>query len=174
MINKGFKFRRFMKANCGGDAGQSLVEVALTVPLLLLLLMGGAEFASLGYAAIEVSNAAKAAVQYGAEESAYTVDTTGMQNAVNNEVTLVPGLASVTLSNATTTLACSNGTVPADGNAGGPYLNTDCASSHAMETLAVTTTATFTSWAVVNPLLKACNISTSFNLTGHATQVVMQ
>lgn len=157
-----------------GEAGQSLVEIAFCIPMLLLLLVGGAEFACLGYSAIEVSNAAKAAVQYGAEERAYVADQTGMQNAVTNEVAQVPGLSAATLSSATTTLTCSDGTVPADGNSGGPYSNTDCSSSHAVETLAVKTTATFTPWMLVNPLLKECNIPTSFTVTGYATQVVLQ
>lgn len=160
--------------NRGGDGGQSLVEIAFCIPLLLLLLVGGAEFACLGYAVIEVSNAAKAAVQYGAEERAYVADQTGMQNAVTNEVAQVPGLSAASLSSATTTLSCSDGTTPADGSTGGPYSNLDCASSHSVETLAVKTSATFTPWMLVNPLLKECNIPTSFTVTGYATQVVLQ
>jgi Flp pilus assembly protein TadG len=167
----------FLKRSRGGDEGQSLVEVAVTLPLLLLLLVGGVEFACLSYAAIEVSNSAKAAVQYGAQEVAYTTDTTssgGMQNAINSEVTKVPGLAGATLQSATTTLTCSDGTVPADGNTGGPYSASDCTGSRPVVTLAVRTKATFTPWAIVNPLLKASNIPTSFTLTGYATQVVLQ
>lgn len=159
------------------EAGQSLVEVALTIPLLLLLLTGGTEFACLGYAAIETSGAAKAAVQYGGQEIANapnsSANVTSMQNVVNDEVTLVPGLASVTVSNASTTLACSDGTVPTDGTTNGPYSPSDCSSSYPVETLAVTTTATFKTWAIVNPFLKVCNLPTSFNLTGYATQVVL-
>jgi Flp pilus assembly protein TadG len=169
----GMRMRDFLRA----EKGQSLVEVALTIPLLLLLLTGGAEFASLGYAVIEVSSAAKAAVQYGGQEIAYATNSSAnvssMQNVVNDEVMLVPGLASVTVSNASTTLACSDGTVPTDGSTSGPYSPSDCSSSRAVETLAVTTTATFHSWAIINPLLKACNLPTSFNLTGRATQVVL-
>lgn len=167
-----------MKARNRGDAGQSLVEIAITLPLLLLLLAGGAEFACLAYSSIEVSNAAKAAVQYGGQAGNTAVDSgtqSGMQNAINSEVTAVPGLGAVTLSSATTTLACADGTVPADGNTGGPYSNTDCVSNGgATETLSVTTTATFTPWMLVNSLLKASNIPTSFTLTGNATQVVLQ
>ncbi|HEX5234263.1 MAG TPA: TadE/TadG family type IV pilus assembly protein [Silvibacterium sp.] len=174
-MKRRFQFRGLKR----GDAGQSLVEIALTMPLLVLLLAGGAEFACLAYSAIEVSNAAKAAVQYGGQNGATATDNSGaqsgMQNAINSEITTVPGLSAVTLNSVTTTLTCADGTVPADGNTGGPYSNTDCVTSGgATETLAVTTTATFTPWMLVNPLLKVCGIPTSFTLTGKATQVVLQ
>lgn len=153
---------------------QSIVEVALSVPLLCLLLVGGAEFARLAYAAIEVSNAAKAAVQYAGQNQSYIADTTGMQNAINSEVTNVPGLGGASLQSATTTASCSDGTMPTDGNTGGPYSSGDCSGSTLMVSVAVTTTATFTPGSVVNPFLKVCSLPTSFTLTGYANQVVLQ
>ena len=42
------------------ERGSALVELALTMPILILLFVGAAEFASLSYASIEVSNAARA------------------------------------------------------------------------------------------------------------------
>jgi Flp pilus assembly protein TadG len=47
------------------DTGQALVELALTFPIFILLLVGAAEFGRLAYAAIEVSNAARAGASYG-------------------------------------------------------------------------------------------------------------
>jgi Flp pilus assembly protein TadG len=174
MMSKIFGYGKLMARLRRSEAGQSLVEVALSVPLLLVLMTGGAEFASLAYSAIEVTNAAKAAAQFGAQASAYATDTAAMQNAVNKEVTLVPGLAAVTVKSATTTVACSNGTVPSDGNTAGPYSSNDCSGSHPVETMVVKTTATFTPWAVVNGLLKACNLPTSYTLNGYASEVVLQ
>ena len=50
------------------EVGGSLVETALTAPLLLtLLIFGSVEFARVAYAAIEVTNAARAGVSYGAQ-----------------------------------------------------------------------------------------------------------
>ena len=57
------------------------VEIALTLPVMVALLLGAAEFASVAYVAIEVSNAAKAAVAYGAQSPTTVSDTTGIQNA---------------------------------------------------------------------------------------------
>jgi Flp pilus assembly protein TadG len=46
------------------DNGQAFVELALVLPMLILLLVGGVELGRLAYADIEVSNAARAAVAY--------------------------------------------------------------------------------------------------------------
>lgn len=45
-------------------SGQALVELAIALPVMLLILLGGMELARICYAAIEVSNAARAAAQY--------------------------------------------------------------------------------------------------------------
>jgi Flp pilus assembly protein TadG len=46
------------------DNGQAFVELALVLPMLVLLVLGGAEIGRLAYAGIEVSNAARAGVAY--------------------------------------------------------------------------------------------------------------
>jgi len=61
------------------ESGQALVETALTAPILLLMLVGGVEFGRVAYAAIEVANSAKAAVQYGAQNPGTSTDTTTME-----------------------------------------------------------------------------------------------
>lgn len=79
------------------ESGQSLVEMALSLPLLVLLLLGTVELAQVCYGAIAVSNAAKAAAQYAAQNS-----TTAAQNptavaytllAAQRDTGSVPGLA---------------------------------------------------------------------------------
>jgi hypothetical protein len=62
-------------------AGQSLVEFALIVPLILLLLIGAIEIGRVAYYAIAVTNASRAAVQYGAQKYATAYDTTGIKQA---------------------------------------------------------------------------------------------
>jgi Flp pilus assembly protein TadG len=46
------------------DKGQAFVELALVLPMLILLVVGGAEIGRLAYADIEISNAARAGVAY--------------------------------------------------------------------------------------------------------------
>src|SRR3990170_1456226 len=62
-------------------AGQSLVEFVLIVPLLLVLLVGAIEIGRAAYYAIAVTNASRAAVQYGAQNYATAADTSGIKQA---------------------------------------------------------------------------------------------
>jgi len=60
-------FRKYRNLSRAGESGQALVETALTMPLLVIMLIGVVELGRVSYAAIEIANAAKAAVQYGAQ-----------------------------------------------------------------------------------------------------------
>jgi Flp pilus assembly protein TadG len=59
------------------ESGQSLVEVALLTPMLLLLLMGIIELGRYAYLAILVGNAARAGAAYGAQNQITADDPTG-------------------------------------------------------------------------------------------------
>jgi Flp pilus assembly protein TadG len=72
----GAKTRNFRR-----QSGQALIEMAFVVPLLLLLVLGVIEIGRYAYIAILVGNAARAGADYGAQSSAQSVDTTGIQNA---------------------------------------------------------------------------------------------
>ena len=85
------------------EAGNSLVETGLFLPLLLLLLMGVADFGRAYYLAIEVAGAAHAGAVYGAQN---ITDTTGMQNAAKLNAPDVSGLVAT----GTWGCECSDGT----------------------------------------------------------------
>lgn len=146
---------------CGAaraDWGGALIETALALPLLSLLLLGASEFGLVDYEAIEVTNAAKAGVQYGAQSAARSGDTGGIQNAATLDA------PNITLG--TTTVArsyiCSDGSSPT----GTPPA---CGSGLALETiLTVKTQATFI------PLIHIPFVTPSFSLHGQATQKVLQ
>jgi len=72
----GAKIRNFRR-----QSGQALVEMALVVPMLLLLVLGVIEIGRYAYIAILVGNAARAGADYGAQSNAQSADTTGIQNA---------------------------------------------------------------------------------------------
>jgi Flp pilus assembly protein TadG len=149
-----------------GEAGQSLVEIALTLPMLIALLVGAAEFASIAYVAIEVSNAAKAAVAYGAQSPTTVADTTGIQNAAildANNITL-------TSSNVTVSTAgvCSSGAACTGANS--TCTNTDCqtnAGDHIETILTVGTSYTY------KPVIHIPGLPASYTLRGHATQICL-
>jgi Flp pilus assembly protein TadG len=143
--------RRFLRA-LGCDAGGALIETALVLPLLAVMLLGVVEIGMAEYQSIEVSNAARAGVQYGAQGLGYVTDLTGIQRAATNDapnVTLATPQTFTSWVPTGTPLACANG---------GP-----------VETiLKVTTRATFT------PLIHIPGISSSITLNGWAIQKVSQ
>src|SRR3954471_24254445 len=102
-----------------GDGGQALVETAMTLPVLALMLLGAFEFSRVAYAAIEVTNAARAAAQYGAMNGGGFLDTSGMLAAANADagnlsgLSWVSGYPSVACScSGTGTASCASGTNP--------------------------------------------------------------
>lgn len=63
------------------QAGTALLEFVLALPLLMLLLLGAVEIGRYAYFAIQVGNAARAGVQYGAQNGVTALDSTGIVNA---------------------------------------------------------------------------------------------
>jgi Flp pilus assembly protein TadG len=150
-----------------GDCGGALIETALAAPLLSLLLLGAAEFGLLDYEAIEVSNAAKAGVEYGSSSPSAAVDTTGIQTAAQNDAANI--LTRAGRSNLTATpswsYACA-GAQPPVAPSGTPLT---CPGNAAIETiLTVHTTATFV------PLIHIPGFVSPITIYGQATQKVMR
>jgi Flp pilus assembly protein TadG len=92
------------------DRGQALIELALSLPLLMLILLGATELGRLAYAGIEVSNAAKAAAQYASYGGAYSpasgsgFDEAGMLAAARADA---GELSSVSFASGYPTMSCS-------------------------------------------------------------------
>jgi Flp pilus assembly protein TadG len=137
--------------------GGALVETALAMPFLLMLLIGAAEFGMATYAAIEVSNAAMAGVQYGAQSASTSGDVTGIQTAAANDA---PNITLGT-TNVSHSCICSDGS-------GSTCLSTDCAGSNIETILTVQTQTTF------NPGFHLPGLPPSFTLRGLAVQKVLQ
>lgn len=132
------------------ETGAALIETALAMPLLALLLFGAAEFGLVDYEAIEVANAAKAGVQYGAQDVLKAGDTTGIENAAQADAPNIPLQFPNPPSFST---ICSDGT---------------CSAGSTHETvLTVKTQTTF------NPVIYIPGITPSFTLYGQASQTVM-
>jgi Flp pilus assembly protein TadG len=152
-----WKYRHFTLMS--GEGAQALLELALTVPVLALLLLGASELACVSSASIEVENAAKAAVQYGSQNSTTAADTTGMQTAASNEASNVAlGPTSVS-----TSYICSDGTSPS----GTPLA---CSSS----TAEIETILTVNTQATINPLIHVSVLPITFTVHGQAVQKCLQ
>ena len=140
--------------------GQSLVELALLMPALILLLAGTAEVGLIAYSSIEVSNAALAGVSYGAQSHTTASDSANILLAATQDA---PNLTNLS---ATTTLACtcSDGTAITCGTAGAKCVSP----ARIIETVTVNTSAP------INTVFSFPGIANSLTLTGSATMRVEQ
>jgi Flp pilus assembly protein TadG len=149
----------------GRDSGQALVETALTMPVLLIMLVGAVELGRTAYTAIEVANSAKAAAQYGAQNPGTSVDTTTMQTLAVNEAKDY-GITLNTPITVTPSCKCAKlGTTSAD-TCGS---TSTCASTggYLVTTLTISTSANFT------PVFHIPGIGPSFTVYGGAVQEVL-
>ena len=70
----------FNRRRWASESGSALVELALTLPLLALLMVGAVDFARVFYTAMELTNAARAGAQYGAYNPAQSGNFATMQS----------------------------------------------------------------------------------------------
>jgi Flp pilus assembly protein TadG len=87
-----------------GENGGSLLEIAAIMPLFMLLLLGAVDFGRAFYLETEIAGAADAAVAYGTQNPN---DTTGMENAAQDDAPNVPNLS---VGTPTSGCECSDGT----------------------------------------------------------------
>jgi Flp pilus assembly protein TadG len=141
------------------EDAQSLVELALVVPLFLLLLLGSAEFARFAWAAVLTSNAARAGAAFGAVNPVNAANTAGIQDAATKDSSVL----SLQPPTVTSPCACSDGTsIP------------DCTQSLTV----CKVPATIINYVQVNtsstvtPLMHYPGLPTSFTVTGKSIMVV--
>lgn len=145
-----------------GDAGAAFVELALTMPVLALFLLGASEFARTAYAAIEVANAAHAGAAFGSYNSANASNTSGIQTAAAADAADLSGL----ITTSSVSGICSSGA--ACTGTGGACQSTDCPSPDHIETIVTVNTQ-----ATINPLIHVPGLPTTFTLHGQAVQKVL-
>ena len=75
------------------ERGAALAELIIVIPLLMLFVIGAAEFGRVYYAAITVANAARAGAQFGAQEGQST-NFAGMTAAAQSEAADLGGISS--------------------------------------------------------------------------------
>jgi Flp pilus assembly protein TadG len=172
------------RANCNWlkrllccDSGSALVETALTVPLIASLLLGAVEMGDFAFRATEVSNAARAAAQYGAMNSGGFTDCNGTFAGGNCSTT--SGMYLAAKADAPRTFAtCASLTVSASSSctcsgdsstcvsAGGSY---SCSSGSPVVDVTVNTSAQ------CSPVTSVPNLfSGAFTLKGFAKEEVLQ
>ena len=142
------------------EDAQSLVELALVVPLFILILLGSAEIAQFAWAAVLTSNAARAGASFGAYSPTYAANATGgiQAAAAADGVNLT---ALTTTPSPAVTCVCSNGNTIPPGQCSNAL--SYCASP-----------ATITNYVTVNTTSTISIFGHSFTTTGKATLVVAQ
>jgi Flp pilus assembly protein TadG len=139
------------------DGGSAIAEMAIVAPLIMLLLLGLVEVGRYAQFSILVGNAARAGVQYGAQNLGTADDTAGMQSATLNDAQNLTGLSATP----SQFCRCSDGT-------SSTCQPTDCAASHRLVYVQVDATGTFQS------LLHLPYIPSSQTITSRAVMRVSQ
>jgi Flp pilus assembly protein TadG len=148
------------------EEAQSVIELALMLPLFLFILVGSAEFARFAWASVLTSNAARAGATFGA------LSTINAKN--EGKIQAIAASDSVNLSGLTTTrtlsCACSNGGTIAD-----------CSNAVALcpatviNYVQVNTTSQVTPLVRIAPLINYGGwLPSSFTATGRAKMVIEQ
>jgi Flp pilus assembly protein TadG len=139
------------------ETGGALVEVAIGVSVCMTLVIGAAELGRVAYAGIEVSDAARAGVQYGAQSRTNAADLPNVTTAATQDAPDVKGMTAT----ASYFCVCSNGNTST-------CAVTDCSTSRIIEYVQVKTAAT------VDPQIYIPGLPKSYKLTGKAVMRVEQ
>jgi Flp pilus assembly protein TadG len=130
--------------SAGSEAGQTLVEFALALPLLLALTIGAVDLGRLVYMSVETSNAAHAGARYGCQNSASSGDFTGMRAAATNDAPDLVGTGNGNLrATVTNYCQCSDGSSP---NSSCNPTPPTCSGTHVVQFVSVSTTSSYTPW----------------------------
>lgn len=119
----GFRFRSLgRRLGAESDSGQALVELAMILPVAITLLLGIVEIGRYANASIEVGHAARAGVQYAAQNRVAASETTQIIQAAKDDA---PDITDLTV---TPSYFCTC----ADGSSS-TCAPTDCADSRIIE-----------------------------------------
>jgi len=150
-------FHRWSKAFVHADGGGALVELAMVAPVVMLLTVAVIDIGRFTYYNILATNASRAGVQYGMQNSATAADTTGMQNAAMNEAQNSAYLSAT----ASKFCTCADGTAST-------CAPTDCSSNHQLYYVKVIVSGT------ISALLRYPVIGQSVTTTRTAVMQIAQ
>jgi len=124
------------------ESGQSLIEVALLLPFLVLMMLGVIELGRYAYIGILVGNAARAGAAYGIESLPQSVDTVNISLAAQNDFQN-NGQSGLTVTSSVSCGCDSGGSVTSSACTGAG--SGSCASGHWVVIVSVTASGTFNS-----------------------------
>ena len=163
-----------MKIKLRDNSGSAFVELAIILPILTLLVIASAELGRIAYAAIEVSNAARAGVAYGAQSNLTAKDSAGIKLAAKDEAPNVTSLnATATDSCVCETVTTSTGAIKRTAihvcSGSSSTLAADCPTSTTSTTVNyVVNYVSVSTSATVSTMFHYPGIPSSFSLSGFA------
>ena len=147
------------------EAGAAFVELAVSLPVLVVVVLGTADLGRVFYYTIELTNAARAGAQYASYNSVYATQTGAITAAAQNASPDI-GTFKISLSTPPNVCRCAadNGTTFGDS----VVCNTTVCpvNQHMIETVTVTVTRSFTT------ISRFPGIPSTFTLTRTATMRV--
>lgn len=160
-----FGAQRTERIQSSWEEGSALVELALSLPMLSLMLLGAAEFARIAYAAIEVGNAAHSAAVYAASSQQALADTTGIGNAATGDSpNLIGGNAVSIVTPVTKSCTCSDAT----------YSPSSCSDNHTCQDhhASMITAVTVQTKTTFSPMVTLPGWAPTITLMGNSTETV--
>jgi Flp pilus assembly protein TadG len=121
--------------------GAALVELAVALPLLVLVIVGTIDFGRVFYMAMVLQNAARAGAQYGANSSGAASDVPGMQNAAKTSAAFNIGTISAFASES---CMCANDNGALSATSPANDCSNACTGNHLVISVTVTAASTFT------------------------------
>jgi Flp pilus assembly protein TadG len=152
--------RKFLN---GAEAGSALVEMALTFPVLMAMILGAVQLGVMAHASIELTNATRAAAQYAGMNGGGYHDLTGLKAAAQSDA----GELTITTATASSSCTCSNGSGACALDATTKVYS--CATGKPVIVVTVTTTAGYPSLIKIPGLFS----NNTFSLTSTAQQEVL-
>lgn len=170
-----------LKLRFRDNRGAALVELALTMPLLLLITIGAAELGRIAYFAIEVESSARAGSSFGAVNINNAVQTATIEQAALNDAPNLPSMVATasnqcvceTLDTSTNvpsynptsgTVSCTNSAVTAP----------NCTTVNTTEAQYVISYVVVSTTATVSTMFHYPGIPSSFTLNGYSETRVLQ
>jgi Flp pilus assembly protein TadG len=136
-------FRDFCaSAGTDGNRGAALVELAVTLPMLVMVLVGAADFGRVFYTSMALTNAARAGAQYGAQSLSKSSDIAGMRSAASSSVSS-ENITGLTTSASATCLCWTDDGLTSAAPSPNSCAGTCAASSHLVITVTVVAQAGF-------------------------------
>lgn len=151
------------------DSGQSVLELAFSLPLFVLLLLGSAEIANIAWASVQVNNAARAGAAFAAQSHTYASDTTDISSAAKNEA---PRLTNLEVTSSEVCTCVSNAGTAGTPDPGCTHTSIQTGSCPSPSTVQVAVQVNTS--AVVTPLVHYPGLPSTYTIRAQATMEVEQ